>query len=226
MATKREIGQRIMDLYYQQYKTNSDFFEIDDFVFQAGAAWGLSMQQEWSQKYAAERSEGNTDIFIGFDTDLQNQVILDVENKDGRYFSIIPDEIIPMSFKYDNQSTGIQRLIPLGASGCGELIRADIQTSWMDCYIPTSNKKFWQPSPNNQIDYSNLGTCNLKKVAMNYIPSGDMYDFNIPSTREVEIIQTGLQLMVAARNGKVIPRINDLDGNKVIEKEANIQPIG
>src|SRR5580765_2014287 len=97
MATPIKIlAGRIQDLYYEDYAGNSQFFDIDDFIFNTGSAYAKLLQDEYDserQNMSIDREEG----LISFSHDwLQTQVLqLNRKGEEGESYLLKQK---PMSF--------------------------------------------------------------------------------------------------------------------------------
>lgn len=218
MASITILGQTIMDLYYQQYKSDEDFFEEEHFQYLVTVAYAKLLQDEYEKSYAKARAEKgrgeaqlNPQWFIPEDHELQASDLGDKE---------ISLKNCPFSFRFDEQSSSIQGVYPLGGK-CSELIRTNIESLWALKHVPTTNIVWWYPV-GNKIIFKNIH-CGLKRVKILYIPSlKDIDDeCGVPDSMQGDIMDWVLQRMSVARQGGVIDMTADQNPNKMIETEIN-----
>ncbi len=218
MATLVETAQNCMDLYYQQFKSDEDFFELYHFKYLCGVAQAKLLQVEYEKAYARSlqihgipEARMNPQWFISENVELKASDIADkeIELKD-----------CPFTFLYDASSTGIENVYPLNGK-CGDFIRMSIDDKWKLKSSPATNIVWWFPF-GKKIGFMNLH-CGLKQVKVVYIPSlAKLEDTcGIADGIEADIITWVLNLMAAARNGAVVDMTNDQNPNKVIESEIN-----
>lgn len=219
MANLSELAQNIMDLYYQQYKSDEDFFELYHFEYLSSVAFSKLLQDEYEKSYKmslAERGIGQAQINPQwFKTEERELVASEMGDKE-----IVLDQC-PFTFRFDKQSTGIQNIYPLNGK-CGDFIRLTIDELWKLKNVPDTDIVWWIPV-GNKILFKNL-KCGLKKVHIIYIPSFDLSKPDkcmLTDSAQADIIDWVLQRMFAARQGSVIDMTADQNANKVIETEIN-----
>jgi hypothetical protein len=219
MASRSLVAQEVMDLYYQQYKTNSDFFNLTDFDYFVGIGWADMLQMEWDQSYAVIRQEGGNDL-VSFDHGWLAEQIVKVKRDGDEWWGQLVRPV--MSFKSDRNTTGIQNVFPVGNRGCGEILRTTVDQVWHQCYLPVTDKRFWLMEWGKKLRFYNIDQCNLQKVRIIYVPSSEDPELDIPDTKAGPIIEYVLNLMFAAKDKRVVSRVNNLNANKVIQFETDL----
>lgn len=213
-----ETAQNTMDLYYQQYKSDEDFFEEYHFKYLNAVAFSQILQEEYEKSYKlslAEKGVGeaqlNPEWFIPEERDVVGSDMGDKE-------LTLTD--CPFTFRFDKQSSGIQGVYPLSGK-CGDFIRMSIDDQWKLKNAPESDIVFWFPL-SNKIVFKNV-KCGLKKVKVVYIPSLKSLADScvIPDSMQMEVIQRTLQLMFVARQGAVVDMSNNQNPNKAMESEID-----
>lgn len=218
MASLIITAQNCMDLYYQQFKSDEDFFEDYHFKYLCGVAYAKILQDEYEKSYKLNLMEKgigmasiNPQWFVAEEIELKASDIGDKE---------IQLKACPFTFRFDMQSSGIQGLYPLNGT-CGDFIRINVDDKWKLKTVPTTNIVWWYPF-SDKIIFENI-RCGLKKVKVLYIPSlKDVEDkCGLPDSMEADIIDWVLQRMFLARNGTVVDMTNDQNPNKALETEIN-----
>lgn len=212
-----DTAQNAMDLYFQQYRSDEEFFQEYHFKYLCGIAYAKLLQEEYEKSYnknLAEHGLGeaqlNPDWFISIETDVKASDIGDRE---------IVLKQKPFTFRYDKQSSGIQGLFPLNGK-CGDFIRITIDEIWKLKRPPATNITWWYPVANKIL--LSKTKCGLNKVRIVYIPAiGENDDEIVPQQLEEDIIKKVLELMFAARQGVVIDKTSNQNTNKVIESEID-----
>jgi hypothetical protein len=219
-----DVGSHAMDQWYQQYRNNSDFWTEEDFTYFVGAAFAKIIKDEYDQtrkEMKQEKEEG----YVSFSREWATEVEIEVKDRDNNPFIELPQSV--MTFPFDVWSSGIISVFPTGESQCGEFIRTSGDASWELCYLPTTNATFWYLKKGRTIRFHNAEACNPKKVGVLYIPSTDNETYEIPDTREMDVIGLCLALMFASKEKRpLIKAVNDLSQAPVLETESNLKRPG
>lgn len=164
-VTLKYIAQSAMDLYFRDFKGNTGFFELSDFIFRSGVTVADYYQKLYEQKYQELRQEKMAkDELVGVDQDLLSAQILTVD-KEG----VAKLQYPVMSFFYDKSNTGYQFLLPVKPSDI-KLERSSLDEVWQFDYLPKSNRVFWY-SQQGTIRFKKDSACTLHEVELLYIPS-------------------------------------------------------
>lgn len=218
MAQLSETAQNTMDLYYQQYKSDEDFFQFYHFQYLNSVVYGKILQEEYEKSYKlslAERGIGeatmNPEWYVPAELDV-------VPSEEGDREVVLPS--CPFTFRFDRSSTGIQNISQL-AGRCGEFIRISAEETWKLKSAPNTDIIWWYPL-GNKIIFPKIH-CGLKKVRVLYIPSLKELDDNcaIPDSMAHDIIAGTLNLMFIARSGGVVDMTSNQNPNKVMETELD-----
>lgn len=225
-VTLKYIGQMAMDSYFQNYKGNADFFELDDFIVRAGAVIADYYQKIYDAKYVELRQEKRAAMdLVGFDTEMLSIQPLEVKHdrESGEYYSDITEPV--MTFFSDKSNVGYQLLLPRSPKNVN-LERTSLDELWQVQYVPYVNRVFWLPD-NGKITYIKKGSCNIKEVSLYYIPALMNKDGEV--LRDAQIADgivdlainrtVGVMKQIAA--GTIIKETNDFNGNKIMESEIN-----
>ncbi len=220
MGKLSTLSQNTMDLYYQQYKTDDDFFELYHFKYLNSVAYASLLQDEYEKSYnksLQETGEGHGQI--------NSEWFIHENIKINRAKEIAPFEAqltckSIFSFRYDKQNSAINDIIALNGR-CGDFIRMNLDEKWKLKLLPESSEIYWFPL-GSKIYFSNI-KCGLSEAIIVYIPSIDDMndDAQIAGGMEKAIIESTLSLMMNARNGAVIDVSNDGNANKTIQTEIN-----
>jgi hypothetical protein len=132
-------AQRCMDLYYQSFKSSSQFFDLDDFVFYTGATITDIFQQEAKQQYAELRA-AKQDSVVSFPADWLLEQKLKVQRKNNKTYAVLEQPV--MSFSFDNQILGLQDVLPIRPA---DVIfeRTTQSAEWQNRLTPYTNRIFW-----------------------------------------------------------------------------------
>ncbi len=178
-------AQGIMDLYYQDFRPDDAFFDLEDFAIWIGQVYGSIADNVAKEIYAASRSEGMPMIIFSQDWWAKKTVP-------------VKDNVADISdlkftgFTYDTQTSGIQQI------GDGKrFIRTTLTELWQLERRSKNNIIYWY------VDFGKLkfdATCEPpKEVDVYYIPSADDSEFKLPKSKEFEIATTAWNLMIAAK---------------------------
>lgn len=220
-VTLKYIGQSAMDSYYKEYKGNTGFFTLDDFIFRAAATVADYYQRLYDAKYAELRQEKrHKDELIGVDPDLLS--VQELTFKDGAADITYP----VMTFIYDKSSVGYQFVLPVTPADV-KLERASMDEVWQQDYLPKTNRIFWRPQ-NGEIKLFKNGDCNIQKAELYYIPSVMSKDGTVLGEAMIAdgLIDAAVNMTVLkmkqVEQGTIIKE--GLDGNKNPTLETEVNP--
>src|ERR1700743_206570 len=120
MPSNKIVGQHSMDAFLQQYRGNSDFWDIDDFIQLSGMSFGKIMKKSYNTLRGEMRAD-KEDGYVEFSRDWLSETTLEVKIGPSGPFAELPVRV--MSFPFDNWFTGVQNVYPLDNNGCGEFLR-------------------------------------------------------------------------------------------------------
>jgi hypothetical protein len=212
----KHIAQEGMDLFYQNFKSDAEFWEISDVIALAGNAASAIYTEFYQQEYAMLRSEGKDDV-VAFDTGWLDEQILEIKQGDG---FLIADFINPiMAFPYDRQSVGVQNVFIEDPLSIYELERTSISAIYQLKYVPITNK-IWFCKDRDRLILINKGTCEVKKIKVLYVPSMNK-DANVPEGIAERVLTETFNLMRQAADKTVVKKSLDQNVNKVLETEID-----
>ncbi len=206
------VAQYTMDAYYRDYKGNSDFFDLDDFIYHCGATAADFYRQEWAAKYAELKAE-KSESLVSFGDDQLVTKTLKAKTINGGYVAEIDFPVL--SFTYDTQYTGIQSVFSHG----NELERSSSNQRWQFSMMPVTNRIFWYVT-GNKIYFYTKGHCNVGEIEVSFIP-GIGPDMIVPDGISRYVIDTTVGMMRQLEAGKVVKETNDGNKNMVLESEIN-----
>lgn len=211
------VAQQVEDQYYQNYKADVDFFDLNDFILYTGNTISAIYNAYYQEKYKELLSEKKDEV-VQFDAGMLSEQILEVKsNVAGILFAKYKHPI--MSFLYDNQTTGIQDIFSIKPAGNNEFERTNISEKWSLKYMPVTNRIFFYGEIEG-VAFVNKGVCNVDTVRVLYVPS--MYpDALIPDAIIDMAIQKTIMSMKQAADKNVIKETLDQNKNKVLELESN-----
>lgn len=221
MPVLADTAQIIMNLYYQQYKSDEDFFKLFHFKYLAGSVVSKIMEDDYTKAKAESRS-----IDPYAEVDLPAEWLIPEENevkKDGSD-NIIKLKHQPFSFPYDLLGRTVQRIENLSpGSTCTEWIRISIKEKWKFHYVPKGSKVFFAVIK-DKIEV--FADCKIGKVRVYYCPELTDPSFGedggiVPASKEADVISKTLTLMMAARQGTVVDTTNNSNPNKTIQTEID-----
>src|SRR5678809_1502902 len=130
----QDVAQLASDLYYTNYKSDNDYYSLDDFVvfcaFTAGEFYSTEFRNQ-----LAEKRQVSDDSVVSFSAAVLDKMDLDVKrNDDGDNFAEYTNPVF--SFVYDSQMSGIQNVEALGKNRDCRLERTTRDSSWNLDYVP------------------------------------------------------------------------------------------
>lgn len=218
-VTLKYIAQSAMDAYYRDYKGNTGFFDLNDFIFRAGASVAEYYQKTYDQKYAELRQEKrHRDELIGVDTDLLSVQELTV--KDGEATLKFP----VMSFLYDTSGMGYQQLISIKPKEA-VLERSSMDELWQYNYLPKTCRIFWRPQ-NGKLKFYMNANANVSLVELYYIPSvmnsqGEVFEDAMIADGIMDYAINATIAKLRQVEAQVVKESNDFNENKIMQTEMN-----
>lgn len=217
------VAQYAMDIFYTNYREDSGFFTIDDFIFHCAKEAADYLRQEFQQKYQELRQDKEDEV-IDFSDDWLSNDTLKVERKDGALFATLAHPIF--SLPYDSQNTGLQDITILKPIGsCVQLERTTSGAAWRLKYLPVTNDRiFWYLQNANQIIFYNPGPNNIQEINVEYVPSMGALS-NIPDAITDFVMTNAVMKMNQLMQGKVVKKTLDNNQNKIIQSEINKEAV-
>lgn len=213
------VAQRTMDQFFQSYKSSSQFFDIDDFVFYTGATIADIYRQEAQAKYTELRSLKQEEV-VSFPTDWLLEQRLKIARKDNETYAEFAEPV--MSFSWDNQVIGVQDILPVKPSDA-IFERTTQDAAWQNRHLPFTGRTFWYVK-RNRIIFQNKGGCNINEVSALYIPAINDSMLVPEAIVDMAITQTVMKMKQVAQ-GAVVKKSTDGNQNMVMEGEINKQSL-
>jgi hypothetical protein len=225
MAKMADTAQMAMDMYFQNFKTDEDFFHLYHFTYLCGIAYARILEDEFKEARAQSKAEsGYTTYDIALQSDWLIEKELDVkkheDREDDAYYVDLP--VRPFSFPYDPYGYGIQSV--RGKGQCNNFVRATSRIEQQLCVMPTTSRIFYFPQA-KRLELRNM-FCHLDKITVVLLPDIEDPELgpdggDIPKSKEDMVIGRVMQLMMAARNGTVVDMSNNSNPNKALATEID-----
>lgn len=192
-------------------------------MLQCAMVYAKLLQDEFAQgKLLSRQATGFSTVEISADWLQQIEVLIDKKKCDACNYEIcLPEQIF--SFSYDAMSSALVSITPVSCE-CPEFVKIGVRDGWQLKGMPNTGKTFFNVIGRNKIKFEK-SSYDLEgaKVLITFVPAIDHTDAKalIPQTKELPILNTVLQIMLAAKNGNVIDKSNDQNPNATIETELN-----
>lgn len=213
-----------MDNFYQQYKTDDDFWDIDDFITMTGNTIASMYMQYYQQEYVMLRQERKDEV-ITFDVGWLAEQEAEVKQNGIGLYAILDKPV--MTFPYDKSSSGLQTIFIIEPQTADELERTSLGSLWQLKYMPKTSRIFFYSdvTPSgcltiSKIGFVNKGTCNIKKIRVLYVPSMEEDAF-VPDGLIADAIAKTVIAMRQMGAGNVIDKTADENQNKILQTEVN-----
>lgn len=212
------VAQYAEDLYYGNFRSNTDFFQLQDFVFHCGNAITALYQAEFREKYQELRSERKEEV-VGFSTDWLNESDVKITLKDGKTYADIDFNV--MSFPYDKQNSGYQNVFIIKQGKWITAKRSSINEIWQYQFLPNTDDIFFYPTK-GKLNFFNKGILSLSQadVKVFYVPSVSD-DMLVPDGIIETVIVNTVAMMKQIQNGNVIKKSIDGNQNKTLQTEVD-----
>lgn len=207
------VAQLALDNFFQNYRGESDFWELEDFISMCGNTISGMYYDIYKQQYAMLRQEKSTEL-VSFDTGWLVEEIVPVKQKSVQY--LVEFDANVMTFPYDQNDIGIQNVF----SGFDELERVTLGTLWQLKYVPKTNKVFYY-SDLGKIGIYNNTNCNIKELRVLYVPS--MTDGDSPVADGIigDAIAKTIMGMRQMATGQIVDKTDDFNTNKILQTELD-----
>lgn len=221
MNTLDVVAQQIMDLYYQEYKSTEDFFELMHFQYMASIVYSDLLQKEYEKSYKlnlAETGIGEASLNPAW---FITEHLTIIRTDDGVADFVGELKCPVFQFTFDKSNCGIKDLMGLNGK-CKDFIRMNSDERYKIALLPPSPEVYWFPLGEKKIYFANV-YCGVSKALVLYIPEANYLNDSaiIPSGIEAQLVRAVLDIMFAARNGKVIDVTEDSNPNSALQTEIN-----
>jgi len=209
------VAQKAEDLYYQSYRSPSQFFDLEDFVFYTGTTIADIYRQEAQTKYTELRSLRQEEV-VSFPADWLLEQRLKITRKDNETYVELTEPV--MSFSWDNQVIGVQDILPIKPVDA-IFERTTQDAAWQNRHLPFTSRIFWYVK-RNRIIFQNKGGCNISEVSVLYIPAINDSMLVPEAIVDMAITQTVSKMKQIAQ-GVIVKKSTDGNQNMVMEGEIN-----
>lgn len=224
------VAQLAMDNFYQAYKGETDFWELDDFITMCGNAIAATYLTFYQQQYAGLRQEKKEEV-VSFDAGWLMEQDVDVKAEGRQFFAMLDSPV--MTFPYDQNSIGIQNVFVIDPYIEDECERTSYSSLWHLKYLPKTNKVFFYSAVSGidcnlvgKIGIVNKGDCNVKKIKVLYVPLMNDGESVVPDGIIADAISKTVLLMKQMAADNVIDETADLNQNKVLQTELDPNQLG
>lgn len=217
-----DLAQRTMDLYFQNYGTDEDFFSLPDFVSQVKTAYTQQIISDYeADKVLNSQIDGFSYITIPVDV-LKYEEVEVVKEKDGLIYA--PLEMPVFIFPFDSMASGLQSVQKIEKDRVTNdfFVKVSINDTWKVPYVRHGSRSYFSVEY-KRIVFERLACNGIKKVRIGYVPQVSSLDENdeISDTRAERIETSVLQKMLAAKQGVITDMSNNSNPNKALETEID-----
>jgi hypothetical protein len=219
MAYLKDIAQIVMDLYYQNYKADEEFFKKHHFKYLVTVCYNSFIQDYYDLNYTKNLAEnGHAQVDLSSDWFVEEEAEVKYEN--GNYTAILKNR--PFAFLHDNQYRSISDIVPVDCDCDVRLSRIKAVERWKLSALPATSYTFWYLFAGNRIRFEKV-KCGIGKIIVYVLPSLVTTDDKavIASGLQQKVIEATLNLMFQARQGTVVDFTNNQNPNKVMETEID-----
>lgn len=190
-------SQIALDDYYQTYKTESDFFSLEDFAKKIVDERDLSLNEEFTVEWRIAKQRNNLYSFILVNPQWQKRITADIKHdvELNMYYAEICEPIY--EFPFDQVGMGVQQVSPLG-SDCGQFIRIANSQTWQPCMVSGTSGVVFYAVQNCRINLYNFNGYCTKKLGVNIVESQSALPINkqtVPDGKAAEIREKVLSKM-------------------------------
>lgn len=218
-TTLREVTQRAMDLYYQDYAPRDAFFDIDDFKFQVAIYYSAQLNTMFqAERSKTKREDGFSNVELSPSWIITEPVSVKWDDENEEYSATTKYDIF--SFDFDNFPNGLQGVKSTPKQKFRKVSLNELKFMFL---MPESTKTYFHVCGKNKIVF----TCPVHndKATVYYIPSVVGNDDNCVLSDNIvaDVIKNVLTIMFGAKNGNVIQEANDGNKNAMLPGQENKQ---
>lgn len=220
------VAQLAMDNFYNEYKGETDFWDLEDFITQCGNQIAAIYTSFYQQAYGMLRQEKKEEV-VSFDAGwLLQQVVAVKKDVNNKMYATLDCPV--MTFPYDQNSIGVQNVFITDPYIENECERTGLSALWQLKYLPKTNRTFFYSDVASincdiasQIGLVNKGSCNVKQVTVYYIPVMNNGEAIVPDGVISDAITKTVLTMKQMEAGVVVDTTNDGNSNKVLQTELD-----
>lgn len=208
MPTLEAVAQMTMDQYYQTYKSDDQFFELEHFMFMVASVFSKTINDDYNSARSIGKIEDGTG-YVEISPDWLIKEVHDVKESNGKKCITLNYGIMP--FDFDAMGNGVQQVLPIGHECCTFQKITGAQLRFL-CQMPTTKNTYYNVVGGNELFfYGNPG----KKVEVYYVPEPTVDTPNLQIHNEMvfDIIAQALKLMFASKNGNAMDMSNNQNAN-------------
>lgn len=214
------VSQFAMDQFYQNFKSDTDFFDLPDFVFHCGATVTDYYKQEW-EKLRVENRQEKQDEIISFSIGALSEQDITIDFKDGVLSAKIEKPY--MTFPYDQWEVGLQMIIPKKGDD-GIFKRSSLSEIWKFKHLVGDNKIYWYPTSKTKIRFFKKNNCSVKEATLFYVPIVND-DMLVPDGIIRWVVDNTVMTMKQIKDGTIVKKSLDGNENVVLQTEMNKEAI-
>lgn len=211
-------AQQCSDNFYQNYKTDYQFFDIDDFILYLGNTIAGIYQTYFDKQRQEFRSEKKDEV-VTFDEGMLSYEDIVLSSANNTLTATLSEPI--MSFLTDKSNTGVQTIKILKPQCNCEVERSSLSSEWQLDLIPKVNKVFFRAG-NTTVTFTNKSQFNISTatVRIYYVPQ--MYPCAIIAQGIAnEAIAKTVLLMRQMHDKNVVKKSLDNNDNAILETEID-----
>lgn len=210
--TLLEISSRIQDLYYQDYAPGDKFIDIDDFKFHVAAKYSEMINAIYKQVRSENKQmEGFSNIEIPAAWLISEMLKIEYDEKRERHFSKTKFPVF--SFDFDGSANALQGIHSIGPPH-KVYRKIMLNERRFKKILPTTGKILFYLNAPQEIIYWE-GAKEGDEVESQYVPAiiGLDNDCRLSDNIASEITKEVLNLMISARSGTIIQKVDDQNRN-------------
>ncbi len=214
------VAQNVMDLYYQQYKSEEDFFQFSHFLYLTAIGYAAYLQSEYEKSYAKNLAEtGTGEATLNSEWFITEEIEIKNSDQVASFYAQLKHPVF--QFNFDKQSSGIKDIIALNGR-CKDFVRINFDERYKLSLLPPSEEIYWYPLV-SKLFFHRI-QCGLSKALAIYIPavSCDNEDAVIPDAMEGIVLASTIDIMQRAKAGTpIVDATSDGNPNKEMLNEIN-----
>lgn len=189
-----DIAQNVMDLYYQDNKSDDDFFRPYHFLYMCSLAYQLLLQTEFnnSRRVSQEEESGQPIGFVSDDWFVPESVTFTRAGNGTDFTCTLKYPVF--NFQYDTQNSGLKEIFFEDCGKNNTFVKVPVEAKWEIKHYPAVDDVIFGYPVGATVNLMNV-RCGIKKGIAFYIPAPA--DMESPDNANISIAGPVAELVFA-----------------------------
>lgn len=219
-TTLKKAAQMAEALYYQDYRSRTDFFTSVHFRFMIAEQYSAMLNAAYqAERQNNKRDSGFSNIELSSAWLLIERPTIQLDEETQEFYA---DTKYPVfSFDWDSSANALQGVHSVGKNRHIVYRKISLMERRFRQILPTISKVLFYLKTNKRIVF--WGTCEKKEIEVQYVPVVVGNDDNCVLSDNIvsDVIKMVVGIMLQAKQGSIIQEANDGNKNEVLGQQVN-----